>query len=88
MFPNGASLQSLVGLKPPTPTPPSVAPGTGGAASSTPPQPTANFGPVNARQEARVGAQNISVSYLPDLGAGLFLVGLIALVVFILWRFL
>lgn len=43
------------------------------------------LGPVNARQDARVGDQNISVSYFPDIGMAIFVVALIALVAGILY---
>lgn len=42
-------------------------------------------GPVNAKQQARVGAQNISISYLPDLGMGLVVVGVIVIGLLALW---
>lgn len=58
-----------------------------GAAGTNPAQPTqqTSFGPVNARQENRIGAQNISVSYLPDVGMAVFVVALVLLVAGIVW---
>lgn len=90
MFPS--SLMSMVSAPPAPPKPYTVAPGTGQSASSTPPPPSQNtaYGPVNARQEARVGDQDVSISYsATDFGglAGVALIlGLLGLVgLLVLW---
>ena len=82
---------SMVTAPPAPPTPNTVAPGTGSAPSSAPPLPPSQTisGPVNARQQASVGAQEIALSYsntdFGGIGAAVAILALLAFVALLIW---